>query len=297
MKINPAQVSTEPIKRQSFGKISGDESLEIKKQRLRKATKEFESYFVLHMLKAMRKTIPKSDLTSGGLGQGIYTEMFDEQLARKVSGGSANSLADMLYKTLVTQLEATENSPNGVDNKISTNISDLPRYQNSSGNRISSGKPSVKQVEKTESSISPTIIHKPQMSKDPILSKFGQSIKNASHKYDLNPQLIYSVILAESGGRPDAVSHKGAKGLMQLTDTTAVEMGVSDSLDPEQNIMGGAKYLRKMLNNFGGNLKLALAAYNAGPGTVSKYNGVPPYPETEKYIEKVLDKLQSSKKG
>ncbi len=284
------------IKKQSFGKISGDESLEIKKHRLRKATKEFESYFVLHMLKAMRKTIPKSDLTSGGLGQGIYTEMFDEQLARKVSGSSTNSLADILYKSLVTQLEATENSENNADKEISTDILNLPRYRNSSGGRIGSNKANGRQVEKTESSMSPSIIRKPPISNDPILSEFGQSIGAASRKYDLNPQLVYSVILVESGGRPDAISHKGAKGLMQLTDTTAVEMGVSDSFDPEQNIMGGAKYLRKMLDNFGGNLKLALAAYNAGPGTVSKFNGVPPYPETEKYIERVLDKLQINKK-
>lgn len=285
MKISPSQVNTDAIKRQSFGKISGNEPLEIKKQRLRKATKEFESYFVLHMLKAMRKTIPKTDLASGGLGEGIYTEMFDEQLARKVSGSSANSLADMLYKTLVTQLEATENAKNNIENEIDTDISDLPRYEKTTKSKISS------------SSIPLDIIQKPQISNDPILTKFGQSIKAASQKYQLNPQLIYSVIMAESGGRPDVVSHKGAKGLMQLTDTTAVEMGVSDSFDPRQNIMGGSKYLRKMLDNFDGNLKLALAAYNAGPGTVSKYNGVPPYPETEKYIEKVLDKLQSNKKG
>ncbi|MFH1700045.1 MAG: transglycosylase SLT domain-containing protein [Candidatus Zixiibacteriota bacterium] len=297
MKINPSQAEFGTIIKQSFGKISGDESLEMKKHRLRKATKEFESYFVLHMLKAMRKTIPESELTSGGLGQGIYTEMFDEQLARKVSGTSANSLADMLYKSLVTQLEAGENSDNAIDDKINTGISDLPRNVNTSEKNANSLKAGESQIEKSEHSISPPIVLKPQISNDPRLSKFGQSIKAASQKYALSPQLIYSVILAESGGQADAVSHKGAKGLMQLTDTTAVEMGVSDSLDPAQNIMGGAKYLRIMLDNFEGNLKLALAAYNAGPGIVSKYNGVPPYPETEKYIEKVLDILQSNKRG
>jgi soluble lytic murein transglycosylase-like protein len=127
------------------------------------------------------------------------------------------------------------------------------------------------------------------------LRDYGKTIEEAADRYDVNPQLIYSVILAESAGRPDAVSHKGAKGLMQLMDETAAELGVVDSLDPQQNIMGGTKYLRQMLDTFDGNVKLAVAAYNAGPGTVSKYNGVPPYRETRQYVDKVLGRLQQAK--
>lgn len=83
---------------------------------------------------------------------------------------------------------------------------------------------------------------------------------------------------------------------MQLVDSTAADMGVTDSLDPHQNIMGGTRYLRQLLDRYDGSVKLALAAYNAGPATVSKYNGVPPYRETRQYIENILAQLHSAKK-
>jgi soluble lytic murein transglycosylase-like protein len=84
---------------------------------------------------------------------------------------------------------------------------------------------------------------------------------------------------------------------MQLAEGTAEEMGVDDSFDPHDNIIGGAKYLRRLLDRFDGDLTLALAAYNAGPGSVSKYNGVPPFPETQRYVKKVLGQLHSLKKA
>jgi soluble lytic murein transglycosylase-like protein len=80
---------------------------------------------------------------------------------------------------------------------------------------------------------------------------------------------------------------------MQLADSTAEQMGVSDSLDPHENIVGGTKYLRELLNRYDGDLRLTLAAYNAGPGAVSKFNGIPPFSETQDYIEKVLERLNS----
>lgn len=92
---------------------------------------------------------------------------------------------------------------------------------------------------------------------------------------------------AESAFNPNAVSHKGAQGLMQLMPGTAKELGVQDALIPSQNIAGGAKYIAQLLKRFNGNIQLATAAYNAGPGAVKKYNGVPPYIETEVYAERV----------
>jgi soluble lytic murein transglycosylase-like protein len=105
----------------------------------------------------------------------------------------------------------------------------------------------------------------------------------------LDPALLYAVITQESGGNPGEVSSKGAKGLMQLMDGTARELGVGNSFDPRQNILGGARYLRQMLDRFGGDLRLALAAYNAGPGAVERHGAVPPFAETQQYVNRVLE--------
>jgi len=106
-------------------------------------------------------------------------------------------------------------------------------------------------------------------------------------RYNLDTELVLRIIEAESGGDPRAVSPKGAQGLMQLMPETARALGVSDPFDPGQNIEGGVRYLSHLLQRFG-DLRLALAAYNAGPGRVLQYGGVPPFPETQRYIERIL---------
>ncbi|MBW2435875.1 MAG: lytic transglycosylase domain-containing protein [Deltaproteobacteria bacterium] len=115
-----------------------------------------------------------------------------------------------------------------------------------------------------------------------------QTVKKAAAKYNLPPALITAVIRAESNFKVRAVSSAGAQGLMQLMPATARELGVKNPFDIGQNIDGGAKYLRKMLDRFGGSLRKALAAYNAGPGTVMKYDGRVPYRETRQYVRRVL---------
>ena len=115
-----------------------------------------------------------------------------------------------------------------------------------------------------------------------------QTVQKAAAKYNLPPELITAVIRAESNFEVGAASSAGAQGLMQLMPATAKELGVKNPFDIEQNIDGGTKYLRKMLDRFGGSVRKALAAYNAGPGTVMKYNGRVPYPETRQYVKRVM---------
>ena len=112
-------------------------------------------------------------------------------------------------------------------------------------------------------------------------------VEAAARKNGLPPNFVHSVVRAESGYKPDAVSPKGAIGLMQLMPATAKAYG-ADPHDPGQNVEAGAAYLRELLIKYDGDARRALAAYNAGPGAVDKYNGVPPYAETQTYIERVL---------
>lgn len=112
-------------------------------------------------------------------------------------------------------------------------------------------------------------------------------IGEASRRYDVSPELVLAVIRQESGFNPFAVSRKGAQGLMQLMPETAERLGVKDVFDPAENVQGGVKYLRQLLDRYDGDSRLALAAYNAGEGAVDRYGGVPPYRETRDYVLRI----------
>jgi len=126
-----------------------------------------------------------------------------------------------------------------------------------------------------------------------LAGPYAESIRRAARAHGLDPALLAAVAAVESGFDPHAVSHKGAQGLLQLMPATARRFGVQDSFDPEQNVEGGAKYLGWLLKRFSGDLELALAGYNAGEGTVDRYRGIPPYAETEQYVDRVLARTAS----
>lgn len=273
-------------------------SLEAEKARLRKATKEFESFFNYYMLKTMRKTIPKSEsgqgLLSSDNSKDIFSDIFDNELARMMSGGRDRSIADMLYQRMEKLIEAGYGQA-----KQDVTIKDLSDVRPS----MDLAPPEFRKISRYPSSIrlkhqksEPISLNRPPTvrakSSDEIMRQYGHHIERAAQANSLDPALLVSVIKAESNGDANAVSSAGAKGLMQLIDSTAADQGVKRVFDPRENISGGARYLRELLDRFG-DTRLALAAYNAGPGNVIKYRGVPPFEETQSYVSKVLDSLRT----
>lgn len=268
-------------------------SLEQEKARLRKATQEFESLFMYQMLKAMRQTVGESSLAEGSpmsnsLGKDTFMDMFDVQLSQDMASGGTGSIADIMYKSMEKLVEARFNGgreelPLGPlrpekPGPIKVTRPELPVEQ--PGARLHDLQGVKPGPIPLRSSSAPPV--------DSIRERFGDLIDEAAERHELDSALISAVIRTESNGNPEAVSPAGAKGLMQLMDGTAADLGVKQVFDSRENVMSGTRYLRRMLDRFG-DVRQAVAAYNAGPGAVERHGGIPPYRETTAYVEKVMD--------
>ncbi len=234
------------------------------KARLQKAVKDFEAIFVGYMLKSMRSGIPKSDMFGDSFGGDILDGMFDMEFAEQVSKYSNLGLGSSLYKNLTGE--------------------ELPRTAHVTSEPVPPRPTGVPRTSRPHGSASAS----PGRSVRDRVEGYNDIIAKAAEAHGLDPGLIKAVMASESAGHADAWSSKNAKGLMQLIDSTAAAMGVKNVWDPKENISGGARYLRQMLDKFNGDVSLAVASYNAGAAAVEKHGGIPPYPETRGYVERVL---------
>ena len=242
-----------------------------KKEKLAKAAKDFEALMTQMMLKSMNKT-------SGGMfgeegyGGDTMDTIFESEISKYMTESKSLGIAEMIYKKMTG-----EDLPNLRVESPGINKTRIQEFIKDYTPEKDSIKPSNQSLERLE--------------------KFEPIINDTAESFGVNPNIIKSIILAESAGNEKAHSSANAKGLMQLIDSTASQMGVNNVWDPAQNIFGGTKYFTKLLRQYKGDINLALAAYNAGPGNVDKYNGVPPFNETQSYITRVLGYLKHFNEG
>jgi soluble lytic murein transglycosylase-like protein len=225
------------------------------RQRLQRVTKEFESLLVGYMLKSMRSGVNTSEMFGDSYGGDVLEGLFDGQMAQHVSQNSSLGLAELLYRRMTGE--------------------EMPAARTTQPRPAAPG--NVRPVADTLRQ---------------RLDKVAPFIQEAADTHRVDANLLKAVIAAESHGNPQARSPKNAKGLMQLIDSTATAMGVKNVWNPRDNVLGGAKYLGQLMEQFGGDRAKALASYNAGPGAVQKHGGIPPFKETRDYVEKVLNYLQ-----
>jgi len=264
---------------------------ESQEQTLRTAAQEFEGMFVNLLLKSMRSTVMESDLVENKGEMNTYRDLLDQEMSKNLgSGPNGIGVADMIIDRYMPMLEAI----GATDSKNPGEMNPLPRP--AVRKAIEAYAPEALPTTESHSSLMSRARDAGAVVAD-TLQAYGPAIRREAEKTGLDPELILAVIVKESSGRADAQSGQGAQGLMQLMPATAAELGVKDSLDPEQNIEGGSKYLAYLRDRFDGDLPLILAGYNAGPGNVERAGRtVPPFTETQNYVQRVGD-LYSQLKG
>jgi Rod binding domain-containing protein len=244
------------------------------KKKIANASKDFESMLTGMMLKSMTSSL-NGFFGEDSYGGDYFDSIFTMELANKMSQGSKLGIAEQIYQKVTG--EKWDDSILKEDGKIKFDDVRKQIELKSKGPELI--------IDKSSSESAPVTPSKNSLNR---LKKYDSAINEISKKFDVDKNLIRSIILAESAGKHTAVSSAKAKGLMQLMDNTAKEMGVGNVFDPAQNIYGGTKYFTQLLRKYSGDVPLSLAAYNAGPGNVEKYNGIPPFEETKNYVNRVL---------
>jgi len=231
--------------------------------KLKKACEDFEAVF-LNMMWNLSKSDSNEKLFNGGTGEHMFKSVLHEEYSSRMSKTGQTGLSDLIYRDLSKQINFDEKSVLDVNTDHIKRNKSIRIYQNEKNTP-----------------------HLPLNSFEKKLVPYISYIKSAAVKYNLPEDIIGAVILTESGGDSKAVSPKKAMGLMQIMPKTGKELGLKNPFSPRDNIDKGAKYLAKLSEQFNGNSDLVLAAYNAGPGNVKKYGGIPPFKETIRYVEKV----------
>lgn len=254
-------------------RYSTDERLKIAN-----ASKDFESMLTGMMLKSMTSSL-NGFFGEDSYGGDYFDSIFTMELADKMSEGSKLGIAEQIYQKVTGEKWDASILQN--DGKIKF---DELRKQI----ELKSKSTQTQEELKVDISSGNSEAITPSANSLNRLKKYDSAINSISKKFDVDKNLIRSIILAESAGNHTAVSSAKAKGLMQLMDGTAKEMGVGNVFDPKENIYGGTKYFTQLLRKYSGDIPLSLAAYNAGPGNVEKYDGIPPFEETKNYVNRVL---------
>lgn len=263
------------VPREALRFAEADVSPEIKGIRMEKAAQDFEALFIFQLLKTMKTAAASDDKDGDGFGKDVFMSIADQALADKMSESGALGIGQLIVNSLKggsgTHTASASSGDCGAERFIS-----LDRGR-SVPIRVRS--PRFIPVDTSERNYRGS-------TKTP--AQIDLLIQKSCRRHGLPMRLVRAVIHIESAGDVHAVSNRGAKGLMQLTDSTAQELGVQNVFDPEENIDAGSQYLSRLLKRFSGNVKLALAAYNAGPSAVERYGGIPPFSETIRYVDKVL---------
>jgi soluble lytic murein transglycosylase-like protein len=254
-------------------KVNSNKMLK-KDKRAQKVAQDFEAFFVNQLLGEMSKSINSNSSNGNRIFKSMYYEEISKEIAKKSDFGIENILYNMITKNTPKQF-------NDVNNNFS--VKKIQKDKNLFGDIQKTEKNSYDEKKITSNN------------KNSNMSYIEKIVDEASKRYGVKKSTIMAIIEVESNFNSKAKSSVGAKGLMQLMDSTAEELGVKNVWSIRDNIMGGTKYYSQLQKKLG-DKKLALAAYNAGIGNIKKYGGIPPFKETQNYIGKVIAKEKAYNK-